>query len=135
MNPELVIGTAQFGMNYGITNKTGKVKLDQVSAILDLASKYSIFRIDTAQSYGDSEVIIGKDKSKISNFKISSKLKAIDYKKRNSQCPNWDNSLKKTLCNLNVKKLDCLFVHNSFDLRGEYKKILLNWLIKIKKKD
>ena len=30
MKPELCIGSAQFGFNYGITNKTGKVKENEV---------------------------------------------------------------------------------------------------------
>ena len=33
----LVIGTAQFGMNYGITNTNGKLKKQEVSDILQVA--------------------------------------------------------------------------------------------------
>jgi aryl-alcohol dehydrogenase-like predicted oxidoreductase len=57
---KLVIGTAQFGMTYGIANKNGQVSLDEVSLILNLAKHKGINTIDTAKSYGRSEEVIGE---------------------------------------------------------------------------
>ena len=36
---KLAIGSAQFGLNYGISNNSGKIKLSEVKKILDTAKK------------------------------------------------------------------------------------------------
>ena len=50
MTINLCLGTVQFGMDYGITNKSGKVKLSEVKKILDFASDSGIKYLDTAQA-------------------------------------------------------------------------------------
>lgn len=42
------IGTAQFGLNYGISNTQGKTSLTEAKDILELASLKGIKLIDTA---------------------------------------------------------------------------------------
>ena len=39
MEPKLCLGTVQFGMSYGITNKTGKVSNKEVQNILNVACR------------------------------------------------------------------------------------------------
>ena len=56
---KLAIGTAQFGMPYGIANKNGQVSTDEVTAILDIAWQNGIDTLDTAKSYGNSEELLG----------------------------------------------------------------------------
>ena len=56
---EIVLGTAQFGLNYGITNSSGIVLADEVKAILNYAASEGISKLDTAQAYGESEAVIG----------------------------------------------------------------------------
>ncbi len=55
----LAIGTVQFGLNYGISNVSGKTDSDEVYKILNTALKYGIHTLDTASAYGDSEQVIG----------------------------------------------------------------------------
>ena len=57
---KLVIGTAQFGMAYGIANKKGQVSEDEVFEILSMSEKNGIDTLDTAKIYGHSESVIGK---------------------------------------------------------------------------
>jgi len=54
------LGSAQFGSDYGIANKYGKVKSSEINKILAFAYKKGINTIDTASGYGISEQIIGK---------------------------------------------------------------------------
>lgn len=54
------IGTVQFGVPYGISNFEGQTPEMEVSNILALASNFGIEIIDTAASYGNSEVVLGK---------------------------------------------------------------------------
>lgn len=49
------IGTAQFGLDYTISNKEGKTSFDEAKNILKLATQEKIKIIDTAPAYGDSE--------------------------------------------------------------------------------
>ena len=57
---KLALGTAQFGMEYGIANKNGKVSLDEAKAIITLGRLAGIDTLDTAMAYGDSEESLGK---------------------------------------------------------------------------
>ena len=52
---ENCLGTAQFGLDYGITNVKGKVEFEEVLAIKEYAIKNDITIVDTAQNYGNSE--------------------------------------------------------------------------------
>ena len=56
----LSLGTVQLGVNYGISNTSGKPDRTEAFAILDTAAKNGINTLDTAGVYGDSEVVIGE---------------------------------------------------------------------------
>ena len=68
----LALGTVQFGLDYGVSNQTGKVDLDEAKAILTACEKLGIRSLDTATEYGDSEKILGE--IGIPNFSITTKL-------------------------------------------------------------
>lgn len=74
---KLVLGTAQFGMDYGINNKRGKIPREDVFEILKIAFEAGIDTLDTAYAYGESESVIG-DFIRSSGFelKVISKLPA-----------------------------------------------------------
>ena len=49
---KMILGTAQFGMDYGIANVSGKPKKKEVFGIIDHAWEKGVRRFDTAPSYG-----------------------------------------------------------------------------------
>ena len=57
---KVMLGTVQFGMNYGVANTSGKPSFDTVKAILKEAYDHGVNALDTAPEYGDSEEVIGK---------------------------------------------------------------------------
>lgn len=57
---KLALGTAQLGMDYGISNRVGKPSFETACALLGEAEKCGIELWDTASGYGDSETIIGQ---------------------------------------------------------------------------
>ena len=67
----LALGTAQFGLTYGLTNH-GQVPFSMVKSILNTASSNDINTLDTAIDYGDCEARLGKMDT--SNFKLVTKL-------------------------------------------------------------
>lgn len=56
---KLALGTAQFGLDYGISNVRGKIPDAEVGIILDEAFRAGISILDTAAAYGTSEDLIG----------------------------------------------------------------------------
>ena len=57
---KLSIGTAQFGFDYGINDKNQQVSQQMITQILNFCSRKNIRSLDTAKSYYDSELNIGK---------------------------------------------------------------------------
>jgi len=79
---KISLGTAQFGINYGINNKRGKIPREEVFDILSEAIEFGIDTIDTAYDYGGSEKVIGDFlKSTRYKFKVVSKLPKCKYDK------------------------------------------------------
>lgn len=56
---KLALGTAQFGFDYGVSNKSGRVSHNETERILDRAWEAGMGVLDTAISYGDSETVLG----------------------------------------------------------------------------
>ena len=56
----LTLGAVQFGMNYGIANKTGRPARKEVFEILDIARDAGVNVLDTAYAYGESEEVLGE---------------------------------------------------------------------------
>ncbi|NIY83315.1 aldo/keto reductase [Vibrio hepatarius] len=61
MSSKIVLGTAQFGLDYGITNEQGVVSDDQMEAIIDLCFEQGTLLLDTAPAYGLSEKRLGRN--------------------------------------------------------------------------
>ncbi|MDP2928870.1 MAG: aldo/keto reductase [Candidatus Omnitrophota bacterium] len=81
LTDRLCLGTAQFGLNYGIANKNGKITRGEVYRILDYAHDSGIRYLDTAFLYGDSENIIGDFISQSGKeFKVISKMPPMNGK-------------------------------------------------------
>lgn len=55
----LAVGTVQFGLDYGISNRSGRPSLTEAGAILEVAQRGGIRLLDTAVAYGDSEAVLG----------------------------------------------------------------------------
>ena len=60
MTPQLCLGTAQFGLAYGITNAAGQVQESAVAPLLLQAQEAGIRWLDTAQAYGNAEAVLGR---------------------------------------------------------------------------
>lgn len=57
---KLAVGTAQFGLEYGIANRNGRVTHDEAAAIVRRAEAGGVDTLDTAMAYGDSETRLGE---------------------------------------------------------------------------
>lgn len=68
----LSIGTVQFGVHYGISNKNGQTTPEEVTKILNLALDQGIYSLDTATVYGNAEKVLGENN--LEGFRIVSKF-------------------------------------------------------------
>ena len=57
---KMMLGTVQFGLNYGIANKEGQPSLEKVKGILRSAAEFGVNTLDTAAAYGTSEEVLGQ---------------------------------------------------------------------------
>tara|TARA_B100002019_G_C21215472_1_gene571751 strand:+ start:250 stop:1164 length:915 start_codon:yes stop_codon:yes gene_type:complete len=135
--PYLCLGSAQFGMQYGITNKSIKPTENDIFEILKLAKKSKIKFIDTAENYGNSEEIIGNciSREPALNFEIITKL-GLDNNQiwEDSISLEWDKRFLKSLSKLNLTSVNSYLIHNPLLLYRNDFEILLNWLISLKKR-
>ena len=79
---KIIIGSAQFGLKYGIANKNKYLNFDEINQILSYAYSKGINSIDTAKNYGDSEDKIGKYLSNNLNQKWKIITKVNDNKSK-----------------------------------------------------
>ena len=113
---KLVIGTAQYGMNYGVANKKGKISDDQMKKILDLAFENDIKTIDTAINYGNCEEKLGF--LCVNNFDLISKISNLQDIKGNIKDLTIKN-VEKSVKDLKIQNLNTLLLHSSSDLLSE----------------
>ena len=122
---KLALGTVQFGLDYGITNSTGKVQIREVTSILEYAKEKNINVLDTASGYGNSEEVLGK--IGINHFQIVTKTTSI-----NNGIDKVIESFYQSLKNLNQQKIYGLLIHNTEDVKDEQFDILFQELTGLK---
>ena len=117
----LALGTANFGLNYGINNEAGKLAKSEIDKIVEIASSSGISAVDTAQAYGDSEARIGAIENH--KFHIITKFSSQDY--YNISKSSIKASIMKSMKNLKTQHLYGLLVHHPEILLGpESRKII-----------
>lgn len=128
---KLAIGTAQFGLNYGIANKVGKLTDATIASILQEARNGAISVIDTAVGYGNAHQRLGEND--ISQFSVVTKLPGLNICS-NQTIVDWVfaevETAKRTL---NVGSLYGLLLHKPDDLLTESGKELYEGLTYCKK--
>ncbi len=118
---EITLGTAQLGLNYGISNVQGKPNYEKALKILEYAWENGINSFDTAPDYGNSEEILGKFifLKKVEDITIISKLPVIpkDLNLNFDSLFLWIKShVNNSLNSLNLHKIPIYMVHHAPDL-------------------
>ena len=110
---KVIIGTAQFGLDYGVANSDGQIPENSVGGVFDFAKKSGIHFLDTASAYGNSEKILGLNGAK--KFNTITKLEPIP---RNvTSIFDWMNrEVQNSLEKLRTKRLYGLLIHRYRDL-------------------
>lgn len=107
---KLMLGTAQFGLPYGVSNTIGQTPEEEVYKILEYAKSIGIQSIDTAQLYGNSEEVIGHFPN-LNQFSIVTKIPG-----KETRPLSMESLLSQSLKRLNQNKLYALMFHRPDDL-------------------
>jgi len=116
---KLVLGTAQFGMFYGISNQEGKTHFEEVAKILSYAHEHGVDSLDTASLYGDSEIVLGRVLKQFSknSFHVISKTPHFNSNViASAEVSLLRATFDKSLSHLGVSQLDGLLIHACDDL-------------------
>lgn len=135
MTPQLCLGTAQFGLAYGITNAAGQVPEDAVKPLLSQAQEAGIRWLDTAQAYGNAEAVLGRQLSAAHGFRLISKLSAQPQPEFTPQDEDgWEQAFSASCQRLGVCNLDALLLHSPADLAKPGGKFLEAWLLGLRER-
>ena len=107
--PRIVLGTAQFGSAYGVTNAVGRVSDRALAEILDTALARGISALDTSIDYGDAEARIAPWAPR---FTVVTKCKARDPR-------GVAGCLAASMAALGTDRLDGVLVHDWHALSSE----------------
>ena len=129
----IIVGGAQIGQVYGISNHKYKKKIDhfQFKKIFTYLKKNKIYYVDSALNYKNSLKILSKYKSEL---KIIAK---INIGNKKFFIEDFLNDLKKCFNILNSKKIYCIMVHDTDNfnkLSKIEKKNVIELLNNLKKK-
>lgn len=117
------LGTAQFGLDYGATNRTGRVTPAEVHRILTCAADNGVGWLDTARQYGTAEDVLGEALATLfggnSPFRITTKTArlsdaASDADMKQRVVAGVDESLRA----LRLDHINVLLFHDANDLLG-----------------
>lgn len=131
---KLALGTVQFGLDYGISNKNGKVSLDMVGEILEYAKEIGLDTIDTASLYGLSEEVLGK--FSLEDFNVITKTVKIDKTLDKSEnFERFKEAFYSSQKNLGYIQLHGLMFHEADDLLSTQGPVLWDLIGDFKQKE
>jgi aryl-alcohol dehydrogenase-like predicted oxidoreductase len=125
---KLALGTAQFGMDYGVANPRGRVPREEAASILAAARQSGIDILDTAIAYGASESRLGE--IGIADWRVVTKLPPAAGI---SDVQAWvHESVRESLRRLRVERLYALLLHRPSELHRPYGSALRAALLELK---
>jgi aryl-alcohol dehydrogenase-like predicted oxidoreductase len=122
---KIALGTVQFGIDYGLTNLSGQVSIDEVRNILTFAKNNGIDTLDTASGYGISEQVLGR--CGVNSYQIITKTVSLE-----SSVDKVIDGFYKSLENLGQKQVEGLLVHDINNIENKKFDILFSKLNELK---
>ena len=121
---KITLGTAQFGLNYGISNNNGKPDLQTSLNILKFSYENGITSFDTAPAYGSSEKILGsfiasEIETGTHELTIISKLPSINIKENKTYDLVYEyikHQINQSIKNLKLKIIPIYLLHHAPDI-------------------
>jgi aryl-alcohol dehydrogenase-like predicted oxidoreductase len=114
---ELIMGSVQLGLSYGVTNRTGKPQRDTALRLVRRAANAGVSVFDTARSYGDAEERLGAALAGRQAVRTITKLDPLGNlasdASQGAVCAAVDRSVAESLAALRLKTLSCVLLHRA----------------------
>ena len=117
---QIMLGTVQFGLEYGIANVSGKPSFERVCEILKVAYEGGVRALDTAAAYGTSEEVVGEalERQGLRDaMTVVSKVPPIDAKDDAEAERFIEQTVLRSLQRLRLERLPVCLLHREEDLR------------------
>ena len=106
----LSIGTARFGLGYGLFSESNRINDEQLAKIFSVAKQYGVKHVDTSIMYGEAEARLGS--LHLQDMRITSKVWA-PTKRKETQEIDFFLQIEKTLKRLKASKIYAVLVQRS----------------------
>jgi aryl-alcohol dehydrogenase-like predicted oxidoreductase len=131
LNRRVAIGTAQFGLSYGIANIGGQLTQSNAAGILALARSAGVDTVDTAFAYGNAQQRLGE--LGVGDLRVVSKLPGLPSEE--VDICDWVNRIfNQSLNMLRVTKIYALLLHQPSDLLSPKGVVLYGAIERLKKR-
>ena len=129
---KIIIGSANFGLNYSQLNSFKKVNIKEIKKIIRFCEKNKINYLDTANGYGDAEKIIGSVKK--DKWKIITKIPKVKTQNLKEIKNFIFNTINISLDNLKSRSLYAVLLHDEKQLLSRNGKKIFKLLKYLKSK-
>lgn len=129
---KLGLGTVQFGLDYGITNRVGQTTESEAAGILAVAASKGVQVIDTAALYGSSEEVLGRVLPPDHRFRIVTKTPRFGNVSADGQV--LEDACLRSLKNLRQGSLYGLLVHHADDLLATSGSVIMDRMQELKRR-
>lgn len=132
----LVLGTVQFGLPYGVANKAGQVvPIAETKKIIKAAHANGVAILDTAHAYGNSEKILGQALNELAlEFNIVTKTPAFSKQTQigGDEIAAVKAAFAQSLFDLKQRQVYALMIHHADDLLKPGSEALYDLLCELK---
>jgi len=115
----LTLGTVQFGLPYGIANRSGQPSYETARDIIACAYEGGVNCLDTAAAYGESEAVIGRALAELGlaeRMRVVTKVPPIPKELTGPAVDRFvETAVRKSLAALRLKKLFICLFHREED--------------------
>ena len=108
----LGLGAAQFGLDYGVSNRRGRTPEAEVAAILNRAAEAGLGVIDAAAAYGDAERVLGAALPRPCPFLVVTKISSA------AGPDDVETEARASLGRMGLDHAYGLLLHSAGDLEG-----------------
>ena len=74
---KLGVGTAQFGLDYGVSNQRGRMAEAEAQTVVNVAAAAGVALLDTAAQYGEAEAVLGRVLPRPNPFRLVTKTARV----------------------------------------------------------
>lgn len=124
------LGTAQFGLRYGISNAGDRVGVEAAAAILAHGRACGVDMLDTAAAYGDSESRLGE--IGVADWRVVTKIPRMHALPSTDVRRAVRDVVHASLARLKVNRLYGVLLHHAPDLLGIHGDAVYDELLKLR---